>query len=118
MRRPEQGPNISPRELEVDFKKGVASPSELELPPVEMELVLGDTKAAYNSFVENVKAPFEPLTDAVIGGINDSEGSLSPERSPQDSVNSLPKELVVLNDELNSSLGFLRKVFPSPTSSP
>lgn len=102
---------------ELEYQTDGPPPLEIEY-DIEMERVIGDTKAAYNSFVDNVKEPFEPLTDAVTGGIADSEGALPPERAPQDPVNPLPKELVVFNDELNTSLGFLRKVFPSPSSSP
>lgn len=102
---------------ELEHQTGGPPPLEIEH-DIEMERVIGDTKAAYNSFIHNVKEPFEPFTDVAPEGIDDPEGSLSPERAPQDPVNPLPKELVVFNDELNMSLGFLRKVFPSPSSSP
>lgn len=113
-----QIPHIAPVELEVNIEDGGAPPSQLEPPPVEMEHVIGDTKAAYSSLVDSVKKPFEPLKEAVTGGSDDSGGSPSPERSSQDSVSLLSKELVVFNDELNTSLGFLYKVFPAAPSSP
>lgn len=110
--RPEQNrPDVAQTPREKDLN--TAGP-----PPVELVNVIGDTKAAYHSFVDGVTEPLEPLKEAITGGFDQPEKLPAPEVSPQDRRPSLPKELVVFNDELNSSLGFLKKVFPSQPKSP
>jgi len=86
--------------------------------PVEMDRVLSDTRAAYESLVSQMTGPFEPLQDEGASGAVKDEKTGSPGENPGNSSNSVPPQLAGLQSEVMKPLGFLTAVFSSSTPKP
>lgn len=90
----------------------------IESEPVEMDRVVSDTQAAYESLVKQVTGPFEPFTDDVAPAIPGDEKTGSPGEIREKSPNSVSPQLAGLQSEVMKPLGFLTAVFPSPSPQP
>jgi hypothetical protein len=104
----------TPTELEDELN----TPQFEEREPVEMERVVSDTRAAYESLINQVTGPFEPLKNEMSPGNSGDEDRDRPEEPQEKSPRSVPPQFAELQSEVVKPLGFLTAVFPSPSSAP
>ena len=89
------------------------------MPENEMERVMLDTRAAYESLVHQVTEPFEPLKEVVPASVPDVENTDRPgEEVPEKSFSSVPRQLAGLQSGFRKSLGFLTAAFPPQSPAP
>ncbi|MBD3675318.1 MAG: anti-sigma factor [Planctomycetaceae bacterium] len=98
-----------PDEPNVMVKTDIHTPPPEEVPEVDMQRVLDETRSAYESLLGQAQSTITPLKKAVV---TDNNLSPAPENIEKPERRLIPRELEPLRTEMTQSFGFLTALLP------